>query len=146
MAFLVLRCRLLGPSDSSILGGSRVGVLVHIGNASEMNWIGHYVRRRRGDRDGEGTDGARWCPADHLCQLCHCWLATLLTLSAHRGQPRSQCFARAPQFATGRRHEQLPPFGGSGGLNAGAPFAGSCDILSSHLFVKTMCTPLKKAL
>ena len=34
-----------------------MGVLVHIGNASEMNWIGHYVRRRRGDRDGEGTDG-----------------------------------------------------------------------------------------
>ena len=64
-------------------------------------------------------------------------------LSAHRGQPRSQCFARAPQFATGRRHEQLPPFGGSGGLNAGAPSAGSCDILRSHLFVKTMRTPLK---
>ena len=35
-----------------------MGVLVHIGNASEMDWIGHYLmmrmRSRRGDRDGEG--------------------------------------------------------------------------------------------
>ena len=55
---MVFKCRLHGPSDSSILGGSRVGVLVHIGNASEMDWIGHYLmikrRSRRGDRDGEG--------------------------------------------------------------------------------------------
>ena len=35
-----------------------MGVLVHIGNASEIDWIGHYLmmrmRSRRGDRDGEG--------------------------------------------------------------------------------------------
>ena len=36
--FLVFRGRLCGPSDRSILGGSRVGVLVHISNASEMDW------------------------------------------------------------------------------------------------------------
>ena len=61
---MVFRCRLLGPSDSSILGGSIVGVLVHIGNASEMDQIGHHVmmkrRSQRGDGDGEGpTDGAK---------------------------------------------------------------------------------------
>ena len=41
-----------------------MGVLVHIGNASEMDWIGHHVmmkrRSQRGDGDGEGpTDGAK---------------------------------------------------------------------------------------
>ena len=39
-----------------------MGVLVHIGNASEMDWIGHHVMMKRtwGDGDGEGpTDGAK---------------------------------------------------------------------------------------
>ena len=35
--FLVFRCRLRGPSDRSILGGSRVGVLVHI-SGDGLDW------------------------------------------------------------------------------------------------------------
>ena len=134
----VIWCRLLGPSDSSMLGVSRVGVLVHIGNASEMDWTGHHVMMKRtwGDGDGEGpTDGAKCSVCrDHLCQVCHCWVGQWAT----KGSRAVNASHEQLSSPSGGGTNSCPHLGGSGGLNAGAPFRGRCDIVRSHPCVKTI--------
>ena len=69
------------------------------------------------------------CP-DHLCQVCHCWLVPLpgWPLRAVAAQSMLRTSSSVRHWAAART---VAPIWGLWGLNAGAPFGGRSDILSS---------------
>ena len=69
------------------------------------------------------------CP-DHLCQVCHCWLVPLpgWPLRAVAAQSMLRTSSSVRHWAAA---QTVAPIWGLWGLNAGAPFGGSSDILSS---------------
>ena len=90
------------------------------------------------------------CPSrEHLCQVCHCWPAQWATKGSRAVNALHELLSSPPGGGTntcphlGGSDAHL---GGSGGLNAEAPFTGRSDIVRSHLSVKTTRTLLRKAL
>ena len=71
-----------------------MGVLVHIGNASEMDWIGHHVMMKRtwGDGDGEGQSVV--CVETTCAKCATVGLASVPLRAAAQSKLRTSCSVR----------------------------------------------------